>query len=361
MLTILDVIKRSKEKMNLIIDSRASIFNEVIELVKSEQYDSICFIGSGSSYSSILSTYLFVEKVSGLNVQVMLPNLFINKEVYSSNTLYVFVSQTGTSKLMIKASEKLKELEIKTVALSSDKDSPLVSKCSCFIELCIGYEEYSYATLGFTCSMLSEILLGLEIGLVRNNISKDEYDSYIKELKKTPLSNFSNIDRTINWFNMLKDKLIKYQNYVLYGGSSLWGIAQEGALKIMEITKTYVSIGYEMDDGMHGPNYCLDERIAVLALNDGKENKNATDLMNLMKKEYGSGYMIGKNIIDDNDLELDIQTTNFTNLEVISFVQTLSYLLAKEKNTDIFMKNDPRINKTKGKGYFNMHEVKEQL
>lgn len=357
MVTILDVIKRSKEKMNLIIDSRDSIFNDVIKLINSGQYENICFIGSGSSYSSILSSYLFVEKVSGLNTQVMLPNLFINKEVYPSNTLYVFVSQTGTSKLMIKAADKLNKLGLKTVALSSDKDSLLVSRCSCFIELCIGYEEYSYATLGFTCSMLTEMLLGLEIGLIRNNISKEEYDLYIEEIKKTPNTNFNNIDKTIIWFNKLKDKLVKYQNFVLYGGSSLWGIASEGALKIMEITKIYVSIGYEMDDGMHGPNYCLDKRTAVLALNDGKENKNATDLMNLMKKEYGSGYMIGKNQIDDNDLELNIQSMHFTNLEMISFVQTLAYLLAKENNVDIFMKNDPRINSTKGKGYFNMHEV----
>ena len=358
MTTMLDVIKRSKEKMNLIIDSRKSIFDEVINYVKNKDIDEIFFVGSGSSYSSALSTMLIVEKLSGIRTYAMLPNLFINKEVYNPNALYVFVSQTGTSSLMIKLASKLKKQNIEAVALSSDINSPLVKECSHFIELCIGYEEYTYATLGFTCSMLTEILLGLEIGLIKHYLTLEKYNEYIGELKKTPDSNNETIIKTIKWFDLKKEKLLKAENFVLYGNASLYGIANEGALKIMEITKKYVSVGYEMDDGMHGQNYCLDERTAVIALNDGKDDTNAHNLMNLMKKEYASGYLVGINPIDDDDLELDIRTSNFTNLEIISFVQTLAYLLAKEIKVDIFEKNDPRINTTKGKGYFNMHEVK---
>ena len=357
MTTMLDVIKRSKEKMNLIIDSRKLIFKNVIEYVENNEIDEIVFIGSGSSYSSVLSTMLIVEKLSGLKTYCMLPNLFINKSTYNNKALYILVSQTGTSRLMIELSSKLKSLNINTVALSSDLDSPLVKNCNRYIELCMGYEEYTYATLGFTCSMFTEILMGLEIGLVSKHLTKEEYDKYIDEIKLTPKSNYETIERTIKWFEQNKTKLLNVQNFILYGGSSLYGIATEGALKIMEITKKYVSVGYEMDDGMHGPNYCLDERTAVIALNDGKDNKNAIDLMNLMKKEYDSGYLVGINPMDNNDLSLDLKSTNFTNLEIISFAQTLAYLLARENNVDIFEKKDPRINTTKGKGYFNMHDV----
>ena len=358
MVTMLDVIKRSKEKMNLIIDSRESIFDEVINYVKGKDIDEIFFVGSGSSYSSALSTMLVVEKLSGIKTHVMLPNLFINKEIYNPNALYVLVSQTGTSSLMIKLASKLKKLNVNVVVISSDANSPLVKECEHFIELCIGYEEYTYATLGFTCSMLTEILLGLELGFIKNYLTLEKYNEYIDELKKTPDSNYETIIKTIEWFDLKKDKLLSTENFVLYGNASLYGIANEGALKIMEITKKYVSVGYEMDDGMHGPNYCLDERTAVIALNDGKDDKNAHDLMNLMKKEYASGYLVGVNPIDDDDLKLNIRTSNFTNLEIVSFVQTLAYLLAREIKVDIFEKKDPRINTTKGKGYFNMHEVK---
>ena len=353
MITMLDVISREKEKMNLIIDSRKEIYNDVLKVV--DDIDEIVFIGSGSSYSSVLSTMLIVEKLSGVKTSVMLPNLFINKEVFNKKALYVLVSQTGTSSLMNKLAIILKEKGIKTVALSSDAESPLVKNTDTFIELRIGYEEYTYATLGFTCSMLEEILLGLEIGLKTNYLTQKQYDEYIEELRKTPDSNSETINKTMKWFIDNKNKLVNYENFILYGGSTLYGVATEGALKIMEITKKYVSVGYEMDDGMHGPNYCLDERTAVIALNDGKDNKNAIDLMNLMKKEYKAGYMIGVNPMDETDLVLDLQTNNFTNLEMISFVQTLAYLLAVEIKVDIFEKKDPRINTTKGKGYFNMH------
>ena len=65
--------------------------------------------------------------------------------------------------------------------------------------------------------------------------------------------------------------------------------------------------------------------------------------------------MIGVNPIDENDLSLDLKTKHFTNIEIISFVQTLAYKLAEEMNVDMFMRNDPRLQKTKGKGYFDMH------
>lgn len=356
MITLLDVVRREKEKMNLIIDSRKEIFEDVLRSVDS--IDEIVFIGSGSSYSSVLSTSLIVEKLSGIKTYTMFPNLFINKSVFNKNALYILVSQTGTSRLMIELAKTLKEKGIKTAAICSDKESPLVKNTDVLIDLRIGYEEYSYATLGFTCSMLTEILFGLEFGLKTNYLSNDKYNEYLEELKKTPDSNSEVIDNTIKWFDNNKNNLLKHDNFILFGGSTLYGIASEGALKIMEITKKYVSIGYEMDDGMHGPNYCFDERTGVIVLNDGKEDRNAKDLMNLMKKEYDSGYMVGINTMDAKDLLIDFKTNEFTNLEIITFVQTFAYLLAVENKIDIFEKKDPRNDEIKGKGYFDMHDIK---
>lgn len=358
MTTMLEVISRSSSRFEHILNNHNELFKELKEYIKDKDINEIVFVGSGSSYSSILSSMLFVEKASGIQTFVMLPNLFLTKENYNPKALYVFVSQTGTSSLTTKCAEKLTKNGFNTVGVSGEKDSPVVKNCNCFVEISLGYEEYTYATLGFSCSILTEMLLGMVVGLEKGHINNEQFNEYLNEANKVIESNASTIKRTIDWFNKQKDNLLKAQNFVLYGGTSLWGIANEGALKIMEITKKYVSLGYEMDDGMHGPNYCLDERTVVFALNDGKDNTNAINLMKLMKNEYGTGYMIGRNVMDDKDLELDIKTNNFTNLEIISFVQTLAYLLATEIKVDIFEKSDPRINTTKGKGYFNMHDVK---
>ena len=358
MATMLEVIKRSPIKIDEIIKERKELFKDFIEKNKDKDFKEIVLIGSGSSYSTCLSARDFVEKASGLETFVMLPNVFINKTQYNSDTLYVFVSQTGTSSLVLKCADRLHELGQKSLALCGDKDAPLVKACDYFALIDLGYEEYSYATLGFACSLLTEMLLGLEIGVTRNYLTQDQYDAYIEEINKVANSNMDTIEKTITWFNKEKDNLLKAQNFILFGGNALWGIANEGALKIMEITKTYISMGFEMDDGMHGPNYCFDERTIVFALNDGKDNDNAISLMNLMKKEYQSGYMIGLNPMDDKDLLLDFKTINFTNLEILPFVQVLAYLLAVIIGMPIYEKTDPRINTTKGKGYFNMHEIK---
>lgn len=355
MITILDVISRTPEKIEQIINNCEKIFNSFNNYIKDKEINEIVLIGSGSSYSTIMSTMLFIDSVSGIQTYTMLPNVFINKDNYNKNALYVFVSQTGTSTLTNEAATKLTKLGYNTLALTGDLNSPISNNCACSVEIALGYEEYSYATLGFTCSMVTEILLGLQIGLKKNYINQSQYDEYINELKLTSLSNKQTKDKTLTWFENNKEKLLNVENYILFGGSSLFGIATEGALKIMEITKKFISIGFEMDDGLHGPNYCFDDRTVVLALNDGKDNDKAISLMNLMKKEYNSGFMIGVNPMDENDLFLDLKTKHFTNIEIISFVQTLAYKLAEEMKVDMFMRNDPRLQKTKGKGYFDMH------
>lgn len=355
MITILDVISRTPEKINEIIINRKNIFDNFHKYIKEKEINEIVLVGSGSSYSTIMSTMLFIDSVSGIQTFAMLPNLFINKNNYNKNSLYVFVSQTGTSTLTNEAAKKLTNLGYNTVALTGDLNSPISKNCNCSIEIALGYEEYSYATLGFTCTMITEILFGLELGLLKNNINQEQYDEYINELILTSESNNNTKNKTLVWFENNKNQLLKADNYILFGGSSLFGIATEGALKIMEITKKFISIGFEMDDGLHGPNYCFDNRTIVLALNDGKDNDKAISLMNLMKKEYESGYMIGVNPMDEDDLSLDLKTKHFTNIEIISFVQTLAYKLAEEMNVDMFMRNDPRLQKTKGKGYFDMH------
>lgn len=357
MVSMLEVIKRSEEKCKKIIENRKQIFNEVIEFSKNNSINEIVFVGSGSSYSTALTSILFVEKASGIQTFVMMPNQFDKKENYNKNALYVFVSQSGTSNLTASVAKKVKDAGCHTLAICQYKDSPVSKACELFVEIACDYEEYSYSTLGFTTSAMTEMLMGVEIGLATNHINEEEYNNYINEALLASSSNTETINKSVDWYESNKDKLLKAENFIFYGGSSLWGIANEGALKVMEITKKYVSVGYEMDDGMHGPNYCLDERTVTFALNDGKETQKATALMKLMKNEYQSGYMIGKDTMDSSDLSLNIRTNNFSNIELLPFVQVLAYSLAISNNTPIYTRDDPKIEKTKGKGYFNMHDV----
>lgn len=357
MVSMLEVIKRSEEKCKYIIENRKELFKQVIEFIKGSKINEIVIVGSGSSYSTALTSMLFIEKASGIKTIAMLPNVFNNKSVYDKDALYVFVSQSGTSGLTASVASKVKDLGCHTLAICGDKDSPVAKACEMFALIGCGYEEYSYSTLGFTTSSISEMLMGVEIGLATNYLKENEYNKYIEEAIKASESNTKTIEKTLKWYEKHKEKLLKADNFIFYGGGSLWGVGNEGALKVMEITKHYLSAGYEIDDGMHGQNYCLDDRQITFALNDGKDNDKATAMMKLMKTEYHSGYMVGVNTMDEDDVALDIQTENFSNIEMLPFVQVLAYSLAVSNNTPIYTRDDPRLQKTKGKGYFNMHDA----
>ncbi|MBQ4253376.1 MAG: sugar isomerase, partial [Erysipelotrichaceae bacterium] len=138
------------------------------------------------------------------------------------------------------------------------------------------------------------------------------------------------------WFDRNKEALMATNTFTFYGGGPLYGVAIEAALKVMEVAKRNVAVGFEIDDGMHGPTMGYTPSNCVIALNDGGVNDGKCRSLALWAKEVmHNGYIFGANPIDESDLAFEGVSEDWRALEFAPAVQVLAYRLAVDKGVNL--------------------------
>ena len=337
MVTMLDCIRRSEPvSRNILQHAKESTesLNKVIKDYKA--IDEIFLIGSGSSFNASNAAASFIEDVCKVQVFQLLPNQFAAKKVLNTKALYIFVSQSGTSSLVKKQILKVKELGCPTVAVTDDQQSAIAKEADVNISIQVGGEEYGFRTVGFSATLLTLQLIGLRIALEAGKISEEEFDEYVNDGLKAVDNIPKVIEDSLAWFDKVKDELKSLRSLMYYGGGELFGIAVEGALKLMETPKVYISVGYEAEDGIHGPCYAFGKDDAIVFLNDGEHDvEYASSMVRFSKAELGRGYMFGPLVQDDKDLKIVPCSKYFRGLEFVPSVQIIAYQMAMINNVEV--------------------------
>lgn len=354
-MSMLDCIIREKELCLKIINNRKETTKQLIEhySLNAKKYNEIIFVGSGSSNTSSTAAYQLVEKFSGISTCVIMPNLFINKTKYNSNALYIFISQTGSSSLTQKAIKKMNDLGNTTVTISESKDTKCAKEANLFVNMGCEYEEYGMRTIGYSTTVLTELVIALEMGLANGNLSKKEYEEYIEEAISAINHHDYVVSETQKWYQKVKQQLLSTQHFIILGPKSLYGVALEGALKIIETARKYTAVGYELDDGLHGPNMGMKKTDTIMVLSDGESDLNLVHgIAKYIKNEVGNAYIIGKSTLDDQDFNFEFVSHNFIALEFAPIVQILAYNLAIDNSIEVPLFKDLYLPDQK---YFNTH------
>lgn len=319
-----------------------------------EDINEIVLVGSGTSNTSATTSQLFMEETSGLSTSVILPNQFMKKSAYNKHALYVFTSQSGTSIFTVKCMEKAKEMGGLTLAITGNEENAMAKSADIHVNMGCGYEEYGQRTIGYCTSVFTQMLIALQIGLIRKHISEETYLMYIEDARKVPDSHKKVCEDALVWFEKNKETLIHAKGYVYYGSGSLWGVALEGALKCLEVVQKYLCVGYEMDDGLHGPTMGFTQEHNVIILDDGKADAHLIKgLKNFITNELKDAYIIGENTQDIQDLKIAYASRHFRMLEVAPAIQILAYCLATAQNVEIPLLKGHVLKEYK---YFSTHE-----
>ena len=347
---MLDCIYRIPRVMQGIIEKREETFAKLLAMTEKRANDQIVLCGSGTSHTSAVTARRFIEKTTGVQTLCILPEeLIYNCFVYRPSTLYVFVSHSGTSLLTCEAAAKVRSLGM-SAALCDDPDAPLVRQCEVFLHQHNGKEEYLMRTIGYNSTVMTLMMMGLALGKGRGQISEEEENAYLAQAQAAIAHHRAICDQTMRWFDANRQRLMHAETFVLYGVDSLWGVALEGALKIMEISKRFLAVGYEFDDGMHGPTMGFTKGTCVLGLNDGgRQDQRMHQLMRFVKEEKGNGFLIGEHPIDESDLAISLTGGEFIHLEFSPVVQILAYRLAVDAGIDLDHAPHPE------KKYFRTH------
>lgn len=352
MVSFLDCIERIPSVLADMLDNREMYLADVKKVLAERRINELLFIGSGTSNTSAITSRPFVEKVSGLRTTVVSANEFMfDRYVRNPNALYIFTSQTGTSSFVRKAQMKFREEGFLTAAISEAPDTPLAKESTIFINMGCGYEEYPMRTIGYCASVFIHMLMGLEIGLLYGNLTQEEYDAYLAQAAEVPRSNQTICRQALSWMDTARRKMFQSQLLIFTGAGSLYGLALEGAMKVWE-TPQIASVGYELEEGLHGPNYGYNSNHCVIVLNDGTEEKKGLALARWMKDIKGNGFVVGSKTVDHTDLQTDLKTTDFTALELAPVVQILAYRLAYDGGRDLFAPHDNSVMES----YFKTHD-----
>lgn len=351
MVTMLECIERIPTLLQEIIDNRIANFAKVIAAVGEREIDEIVLIGSGTSNTSAVTARPLVEKTSGLRVTVRTADEFYYDSHYRNpHALYLFTSQTGTSKVVREAQKAITSAGLLTACMSEHSNTPLASETPLFICMGCGNEEYPMRTIGYTTSVFTLMLLGVELGRAGGHLAEPDYQHYLEQAALLPQSHADTTVRTLKWLQHSRRQMMRSQSMIFTGAECMYGVALEGAMKVWE-TPQIMSMGYELEEGMHGPNYGYNQNHCVIVLVGPSRSDKALSLAGYVKNGLGNGFAVGSPVLDDRDLLLDLRTTDFCCIEVAPVVQVISYQLAVDGGRDLFAPHD----NSKMEAYFKTH------
>lgn len=355
-ISMLDCIKRISSLLDASLDRADTTFGALWEAYgeRIDTIDEIILIGSGTSNTSSITSRFMVEKSSGLRTTIMVPSDFLyHHTVRNPNALYVFVSQTGTSTITRTALEQVNRQGWMTAAISENATTPIASEARVFIDMGCGHEEYLMRTIGFSTTVLTAMLLGMQLGRRRGFLSPATYDQNIADARAAAAHIPAIIDASMTWLDKNRRSMLRSNSIIFTGTGALHGVALEGAVKVWEAPQI-TSIGYELEEGIHGPNFGYNHSHCVIVLNDGGvENTKARALGRYMKNEMHNGFIVGAGTVDDQDLPFEPQGKDFCCLEFSAVIQVLAYRLASDQGRDLFVPSDHSVMN----GYFRSHDT----
>ncbi len=333
--TIKDCINEYVDKFN----NQINIFNFPWKI---SSLKSIVLIGCGTAYHSCLVAKYWLEQYTSLDVSIDIASEFRYRKVrFKKNCLYVFVSQSGETADTYAALELCKKNKMKTCAVVNVVESSIARDSDLVLPIYCGQEIGVASTKAFLGQMLVLYMLCLKISFDQKEITKETYQSKIKNLLL--LSNSAK--KTLK----LDHKLLKIgkvfaraKGCMFLGRGFSYPIALEGALKLKELAYVHAE-GYPAGEMKHGPLALIEEGmpVVVIAPRDEHYLKTMSNMQEVIAR--GAKVLLVTNkskdeIISENIWEqIEVDKLND---ELIPFLTTiplqkLAFFSALEKGYDI--------------------------
>ena len=236
--------------------STSESFSEIKKL-NLKNFQRVHIIACGASfYAGYIGKYLIERECKILTSIDIASEFTMRHPVIDSNTLYIFISQSGETADTISAMAFVKTCKASTLAIVNRMRSPIAKNCDISIPICAGTEQSVAATKTFTMQILVLLLL------VMHSKGEEEFASFIKDFDTSSLKITPEFEKQISRVS----HQILHANRILYiGRDILYPICLEGALKIKEIG--YIAAeAIPAGEIKHGPIALVDAKTPIIIL-----------------------------------------------------------------------------------------------
>ena len=225
----------------------------------------ITIIACGTSYYAASVAKTWFEQYANILVEVDIASEYrYRSPVVTRNELAIFVSQSGETADTLAALRYAKSKNAQTLALVNVANSTIAREANFTFEIYAGPEIGVASTKAFSCQLAIFYKMAIEAAKQTAFIEKSELTQLALNFVKLPHIMEKVLQRCVD-MKMMAKKLCKYSNILFLGRGVLTPIAQEGALKLKEISYIHAE-AYAAGELKHGPIALLDEKMPVLVI-----------------------------------------------------------------------------------------------
>ena len=309
---------------------------------KISEIKSITLIGCGTAYHSCLMAKYWFEELTTLDVNVDIASEFrYRKNRFKTDTLYVFVSQSGETADTYAALDLCNKNMMKTCAVVNVIESSIARDSNFVLPIHCGPEIGVASTKAFLGQILILYMFALKLGSLRNEIENKIYQDKIKDLKNLP----SLIEKTLlidNDIQAIASTFNEAKGSMFLGRGFSYPIALEGALKLKELSYVHAE-GYPAGEMKHGPLALIEEGmpVVVLAPRDNYYKKTISNMQEVIARGAKVLLITNKStdeVVSENIWEtIEVESTNDDLLPFLLTIplQKLAYYSALKKGYDI--------------------------
>ena len=301
----------------------------------------IFIVACGSAYHTGVSAKYVFEGMARIPVEVDLASEFrYRNPILDENTLLIVVSQSGETADTLAALREAKKRGVRVLGIVNVVGSSIARESDNVMYTWAGPEIAVATTKAYSTQLIAEYLLAIRFAQAKGNVTQEEVNEMISELKKLPqhiellLDHKEKIQRFANRYIAARD--------IFFIGRGIdYAISLEGSLKLKEISYIH-SEAYAAGELKHGTISLIEEGTLVAAVLT-QEDLYKKMLSNMVEVKTRGAFLLAVTNVGNTEVEkaadyvIYIPKTHkyFTNSLAVIPLQLFGYYVALGKGCDV--------------------------
>ena len=302
----------------------------------------IYIVACGSAYHVGMAAQYVFEDLARIPVRVELASEFrYRNPILDKNGLAIIVSQSGETADSLAALRECKARGIRTLAIVNVIGSSIAREADNVFYTLAGPEISVATTKAYSTQLIAAYVLALQFAKIRSEITEEQCDAYVKELKTLPekIKRILEDKERLQWF---ASKQANAKDIFFIGRGIDYAISLEGSLKMKEISYIH-SEAYAAGELKHGTISLIEDGTLVIGVLTQPKLYEKT-ISNMVECKSRGAYLMGLttfgnyNTEDTADFTVYIPKTDphfATSLAVIP-LQLLGYYVSVNKGLDVY-------------------------
>ena len=301
----------------------------------------IYIVACGSAYHVGMAAQYVFEDLARIPVRVELASEFrYRNPILDKNGFAIIVSQSGETADSLAALRECKARGIRTLAIVNVIGSSIAREADNVFYTLAGPEISVATTKAYSTQLIAAYVLALQFAKIRSEITEEQCDAYVKELKTLPekIKRILEDKERLQWF---ASKQANAKDIFFIGRGIDYAISLEGSLKMKEISYIH-SEAYAAGELKHGTISLIEDGTLVIGVLTQPKLYEKT-ISNMVECKSRGAYLMGLttfgnyNTEDTADFTVYIPKTDphfATSLAVIP-LQLLGYYVSVNKGLDV--------------------------